>query len=229
MPEPTGSAKFTPQLFVFLRELQRNNNRPWFLKNKSRYERDVLRPCLGFIEAMAPQVGRINSHLVADARPVGGSLTRIYRDIRFSRDKSPYRAWVGIHFHHEGRAEHDGGLPGFFLRLAPGESFVAAGMWMPPPRDLTKIRKAIVKDSAKWSKARAAGLRPDESALKRVPPGFDPESHWADDLRRKSFVARSEFEDSEVAAPAFTRRFVSECQRMDPLNRFLATATGVPY
>lgn len=223
------SSPFRPEFFRFLRELRKNNNRPWFLKNKVRFDRDVLGPSLVFVEAMGPEMSRISSELVADARPVGGSLMRIYRDVRFSRDKSPYRTSMGIHFFYQASEGHEGGLPGFFLHLAPRESFVASGMWMPSAPDLAKIRAAIVQNSTAWNKIRSIGLATDENALKRVPPGFDPDHPLADDLKRKSFVATTELKDAEVASTNFSRRFVIDCRRLDPLNQFLAKALSVPY
>lgn len=228
MPSPKPSP-ITPEFFRFLRELRTNNNRPWFLANKSRFDADVLGESLAFVEAMGPELHRISSHLIAEPRPVGGSLMRIYRDVRFSKDKRPYRTSMGIHFFHRASKGHEGGLPGFFLHLAPGESFVASGMWMPPPPDLGKIRTAIVKRAASWKEAKAVGLTPDENALKRVPPGFDPDSPFATDLKRKSFVASQALKDSMITSPGFPERFLSECRRLDPLNRFLARAVGVPY
>lgn len=220
---------FTPEFFRLLRELGKNNNRPWFLKNKARFDRDVLGASLAFVEAMGPEVHRINPHLMADPRPVGGSLMRIYRDVRFSKDKSPYRTSMGIHFFHHGSDGHEGGLPGFFLHLAPRGSFVASGLWRPPPPDLARIRGAIVRNPKGWKAAKAVPLSPDNDALQRVPPGFDPDHPLADDLKRKSFVASVELADSVVISPKFSRRFLAECRRLDPLNRFLAKAVGAAY
>jgi uncharacterized protein (TIGR02453 family) len=227
-PRPV-SARFRPELFRFLRELAENNNREWFQRNKPRYEADVLGACLAFLETMAPEVSKINPNLVADPKPVGGSLMRIYRDVRFSRDKSPYRTSMGLHFFHRDSRGHEGGLPGFFLLLAPGQSFVAGGMWMPPAPDLARIRTAIVRGPARWKTATRLGLDDDENALKRVPPGFDPESPLAADLKRKSFTASIELKDSEVTAPTFSGQFLEDCRHLDPLNAFLAKAVGVRY
>jgi len=228
----TGSSsptRISPEFFQFLRELKRNNNRDWFLANKPRFDEFVQAASVRFVEAMAPEIHRINPNLIGDPKTVGGSLMRIYRDVRFSKDKSPYRTSMGIHFFHRDSEGHEGGLPGFLLHLAPGESFVASGMWMPPTPDLTKIRNALLKDAAGWKRAKAAGLSPDGSALKRVPPGFAPDHPLAEDLKRKSFVAESLLKDSEVTSPRFGTRFLAECRRLDPLNRFLAKAVGVPY
>jgi uncharacterized protein (TIGR02453 family) len=228
-PVTDPPVRFRPEFFRFLRDLARNNNRPWFQAHKSAYETDVLAPCLAFVEALAPKVAAISPTLVGDPRPVGGSLMRIYRDVRFSKDKSPYRTSMGLHFFHTGSERHEGGLPGFFLHLAPGDSFVGAGMWMPAGPDLARIRQRIVNDPDGWKKARAVGLSDDENALKRVPPGFDPGHPWAADLKRKGFVASTPFEDSIVTGREFPNRFIAACKGLDPLNRFLAGAVGVEY
>jgi uncharacterized protein (TIGR02453 family) len=229
MPGDPSTARFSPEFFRFLRDLKRNNNRGWFLANKARFNEFVQGTSVRFVEAMTPEIHRINRNLAGDPRPVGGSLMRIYRDVRFSKDKSPYRTSMGIHFFHRDREGHEGGLPGLFLHLAPGESFVASGMWMPTTPDLAKIRNALLKDPSGWKRAKAPGLSPDENALKRVPPGFAPDHPLAEDLKRKSYVAMSSLKDSEVTSPGFGTRFIVECRRLDPLNRFLAKAVGVPY
>src|SRR5258708_144587 len=97
----TREVYFTPGLFDFLRQLKRHNDRKWFQENKARYEADVRDPALQFIEAIGPGLRKISPHLVADPKPVGGSLFRINRDIRFSKDKCPCKTAVGIAFHHD--------------------------------------------------------------------------------------------------------------------------------
>ena len=87
--------RFDPALFQFLRELKAHNDRDWFLAHKGRFEADVKGPMLSFITAFAEPLAGITKHFVADARPVGGSMFRIHRDARFSRDKSPYKTNVG--------------------------------------------------------------------------------------------------------------------------------------
>ena len=225
----TPTDGFRPEFFRFLRELAKNNNREWFQAHKSAYETDVLAPSLRFVERLAPRVASISPTLVGDARPVGGSLMRIYRDVRFSKDKSPYRTSMGLHFFHRNSEGREGGLPGFFLHLPPGDSFVGAGMWMPPAPDLARIRTAIVRNPTGWSKARAMGLSEDENSLKRVPSGFDPDHAFSADLKRKSFVASTALKDSDVTSPRFPDRFIAVCKALDPLNRFLARAVGIEY
>src|SRR5687767_11767844 len=89
---------FDEETFSFLRELKRNNDRDWFKANKERYEESVKEPFLRFIDDVGPELRKVSRNLVADPRPVGGSLFRIYRDVRFSKDKSPYKTHVGAHF-----------------------------------------------------------------------------------------------------------------------------------
>src|SRR4051812_47440973 len=133
---------FTRAAFRFLRELREHNDRAWFAANKDRYETVVRDPALKLIAAFAPKLAKISPHLVADPRPVGGSMFRIYRDTRFSRDKSPYKTHIGIHFFHES-ATKTASVPGFYLHIQPGESFAAAGIWHPDPPSLEKLRQAI--------------------------------------------------------------------------------------
>lgn len=186
-------------------------------------------PSLAFVRAVGPKLETLSRHLVADPRPVGGSVMRIYRDIRFSRDKSPYRTSVGIHFSHERTGEEDEHLPGFFLHLAPGDSWVYAGVWMPEPRRLNQIRKAIVERSAEWKKVKAAVPPIEGETLKRPPPGFDPTHPLIEDLKRKGFTAGIEIKDSVVTARSFPDQFVAFCRTLEPLNRFLARAVHVDY
>ena len=91
---------FSPELFAFLRDLAENNDREWFTANKARYVAEVQEPALAFIEDVGMRLPEISRHFVADARTTGGSLFRIYRDVRFSKDKSPYKTQIGIQFRH---------------------------------------------------------------------------------------------------------------------------------
>ena len=136
--------RFEPSLFKYLRDLKNNNERPWFKANKARYEEELRGPMLRFIEDFAPHLEKISVHFLADARPVGGSLFRIYRDTRFAKDKTPYKTHAGAHFRHV-RAK-DVHAPGFYLHMEPGNVFMGAGIWHPDNPTLGKIREAIVAD-----------------------------------------------------------------------------------
>ncbi|MCH8223951.1 MAG: TIGR02453 family protein, partial [Chloroflexi bacterium] len=94
-------AHFSPRIFEFLSDLRDNNSRDWFNANKKRYESDVKEPLLRFVEDFDERIEAVSAHFIADPRPVGGSMFRIYRDVRFSRDKTPYKTNAGLHFRHE--------------------------------------------------------------------------------------------------------------------------------
>src|SRR6516225_4148851 len=126
-----------------------------------------------FINAFAPRLENISPHYLADARPSGGSLFRIYRDTRFSKDNSPYKTNLGIHFRHE-RAK-DAHAPGYYLHIGPGEVFAGGGIWRPATEAATAIREAIVADPEGWRHATRTGafakrLELSGDSLKRVPP-----------------------------------------------------------
>ena len=138
---------FDKGLFEFLSELKTHNDRAWFNKNKDRFEQDIKEPFLDFISDAGPQLRKISRSIVADPRPVGGSLFRIYRDVRFSKDKSPYKTHAAAHFQSGGKGVHG---PGYYLHLEPGECFIGGGMWMPEPKVLDEIRNRIVDKPAEW-------------------------------------------------------------------------------
>src|SRR5438445_13385912 len=94
------STYFTTEFFAFFRDLPTNNNKEWFTKSKERYEKAVQEPSLRFIRDAGASLQKISPYIVADARPLGGSLSRLYRDTRFSPDKSPYKPAVGVHVCH---------------------------------------------------------------------------------------------------------------------------------
>jgi len=229
MPKrPDASRFFVPDTLLYLRELARHNDRAWFEENKPRYVSSVQDPAVRFIASMGPRLAGISPHIEADARPFGGSLSRIYRDVRFSKDKSPYRTNVGVHFSYARPAQGES-LPGFFLHIDPGQSFVASGIWHPVPQQLRRIRDAIVASPEDWQRVVGAGLTLGGESYVRVPAGYDPKHRHASDLRRKDFYASLPFEDDAVTAPTFPDAFESACRTLDPLNRFLAGALGLPW
>ena len=128
------SKHISPALFEFLSDLKSNNDRSWFNANKQRYVESVQAPMLEFISEFAIPLAQISPHFRADPRPNGGSLFRIYRDTRFSKDKSPYKTNVGAHFRHE--SYKDAHAPGFYLHLEPEACFAGLGIWRPDSKSL---------------------------------------------------------------------------------------------
>jgi uncharacterized protein (TIGR02453 family) len=216
---------FDKSLFTFLDDLKSHNNREWFQKNKDRYEQDVKEPLLDFISDAGPGLRKISKSVIADPRPVGGSMFRIYRDVRFSKDKSPYKTMASAHFQSGGKGVHG---PGYYLHLQPGECFIAGGMWMPDPKALQMIRDRIADKPTEWSKARG-DMDHHEGDLKRPPRGYDPEHPMIEDIKRKSFTRSVALKDKQVLADDFMTTFLSACKDISPLMKFLAAATGVPW
>ncbi len=228
MPAPHP---FRPALFRFLRDLAANNDRAWFHANKGRFEDDLRGPALEFIAACALPLEKLSPHFVADPRPVGGSLFRMHRDVRFGKDKRPYKTAAGIHFRHE--QAKDVHAPGFYLHLEPKNLFARVRIRRPDTATARAIRSAIVADPAAWkratrSKAFSGSLQLDGEQLKRPPAGFDPEHPLVDDLRFKDFVAVAHPKQSDVTRADFDRSFLALCRTGMPMMRFLCKALELP-
>jgi uncharacterized protein (TIGR02453 family) len=230
--ETTNQATFGPELFSFLADLREHNDREWFAANRDRYEDDLVEPALAFVDTFAPRLAKISPHFRADARPSGGSLFRIYRDTRFSKDKTPYKTNVGIHFRHE-RAK-DVHAPGFYLHIGPGEVFAGGGIRHPDTCAASRIREAIVADPDGWRRTTRRGafakrLELGGDSLKRVPSWADADHPFADDLRRKDFFGWARLREADVVAPGFVDEYAEICRAAAPLVRFLCGALDVPY
>jgi uncharacterized protein (TIGR02453 family) len=224
--------RFEPTIFQFLEELADHNDRPWFQKNKRRYEREVLEPALAFIRAFEPRLKRISKFFVASDRRTGGSLMRVYRDTRFSKDKTPYKTNVGIQFRHEfGRDVH---APGFYVHVAPAECFLAVGVWRPDRESLARIRQALVDKSDRWRRAKndkkfrkyfdLAG-----DSLKRPPRGFPADHPLVDDLKRTDFVGLCELTEQDVLDEEYFETVATSFLASRPFMRFLCDALNVPF
>ena len=229
---PTNPTYFAPTTFGFLTNLAANNNREWFRAHKSRYESDVKEPALRFITDFGPRLAQISTRFRADPRANGGSLFRIYRDTRFSRDKSPYKTYTGIQFRHE--AGRDAHAPGFYLHLEPGSVFVGCGVWRPAGPALRKIREAIDEDPEAWLRASRdegfmASFELSGDSLIRAPKGFTPAHPLIEDLRRKDFIGVAQLDEETVSADGFLDAFTQLCRDAAPFQRWLCKATGVAY
>ena len=225
-------AYITPELFTFFRELKANNNREWFEANKNRYEKQVREPLLQFIADFGLRLAEISPHYVADARRSGGSLFRINRDIRFSKDKSPYKTAAGIQFRHE--SGKDAHAPGFYLHMEPDGVFAGVGMWQPDAPALSKIRNAIVEHPEHWQRASMdeaflGAFTVGGESLKNPPKGYDPNHPFIEDLKRKDFIASVSFSEVDACAPDFMDRYTEVCRRAAPYVGFLTTAIGLSW
>lgn len=225
-------AGFDQKLVKFLKQLEKNNDREWFQANKSKYENDVLFPALAFIEAMAKPMGKISKRFKVVPKRMGGSLMRVYRDTRFSKDKTPYKTNVGIQFRHElGKDVH---APGYYFHIDPRNVFIGVGIWHPDNATLAKIRDFIVDNPNAWKRASTNkkfrdALELQGSSLKRPPRGYDPEHPHIQDLMRKDFIAVADLPKSFIHEPDIVAQTADLLRRGTPLMRFLCDAIDVPF
>ncbi|MBT8473085.1 MAG: DUF2461 domain-containing protein [Marinicaulis sp.] len=229
----TGFDGLPADYFKFFIELETNNNREWFNDNKLRFRESVQEPLAAFVEAMAPRLKKISRHIVADPRLNGGSVFRIYKDTRFSKDKSPYKTHGGVQFRHAlGKDAH---APGFYVHLDPTEVFYGGGVWRPPSPQLMQIRTAIAKNGAAWDKvisAPAFAKRFDGiggESLTRPPRGFDADHKFIADIKRKSFFAMAEAKPASAKKAAFVDDVDAAFTDAKPFMKFLCNAVDAPF
>lgn len=223
---------FEPSMMTFLRELQANNDREWFNEHKQRYEAEVREPALAFINEMDQWIRLISPHYEASAKKVGGSLMRVYRDVRFSKDKSPYKTNVGIQFRHEvGKNVH---APGFYVHIAPDDIFIAVGTWHPERDALAAIRDQIVNKSGPYLDAIEHPpfnefFELQGSALTRPPKGYDKEHPLIEEIKRKDFIAVCQLQESDLYQPDFCKMVASRFGRAQPFQKFICDALGLRF
>jgi uncharacterized protein (TIGR02453 family) len=227
-----GTRYFTPQLFGFLKDLAENNDREWFKANQDAYEAHVREPALDFINDFAKPLSRISPHFVADSRTVGGSLFRIQRDTRFSKDKTPYKTNTGMHFRHT--MAKDVHAPGFYLNIQPGQCYMGVGIWRPETKTAYEIREHIAGEPAAWKRATRGKRFTDVFAVEgdslvRPPRGFDEDHPLIEDLKRKDFIAGTKLTQRQVTSDSFMDDFTANCKAGAPFMRFLCEAVGVPF
>ncbi|WP_430613622.1 DUF2461 domain-containing protein [Flavobacterium sp. JP2137] len=196
--------------FDFLNDLKQNNNRPWFVAHKSEFDaafgsiKDFFKSIYDEMQSL-DSIERFHVH-------------RIYRDVRFAKDKTPYKDYFGLHL---GRSK-----PllrgGYYVSIEPGKSFVGGGFWEPDKTDLLRIRKDIEQDDSELRSliedpefiTYFGGLSGEE--LKTAPKGFDKEHPAIDLLRKKQFLVMRSFSDEEVLAADFGREVIKTFVAMRP-------------
>lgn len=227
---------FTTATLQFFRGLARHNAKPWFEAHRAEYEETVRAPMRALIEEMDVRLARFAPEITGDPKR---SMFRIYRDIRFSKDKSPYKTHAACWFYHRDAdrrvgSEAEGGGAGFYVHIQPGASFVGGGIWMPPRPMLNRLRDAIAE---KWKAfdrlvrdaafKRRFGSLSDEAALQRMPRGF-PETHPAAGwLKYQSFTAGRALRDSQVTGARLPVLLEADFARLLPLVRWLNGALGL--
>ncbi|MGB1698106.1 MAG: DUF2461 domain-containing protein [Thermoplasmatota archaeon] len=187
------------QAIPFLAELQANNRKEWFTENKNRFEAAVQAPALEFVEACGDWFEAAGLPYRAEPKKSGGSLSRIFRDARFSEDKSPYNSYFFIHFAHKAFPKKVPG-PVLGVRFDSEGVGVGAGLYGGPTPVLNKIRDHIIANPEGW-KAATKNLELWGDSLKTAPKGYPKEHPLIEDIRRKAFMAsvevsRQEFESN---------------------------------
>ena len=216
---------FDASAIRFLEELAGNNNRDWFGENKTRYEELVLDPALRFIQSMQDPLADIAPHFTAIPQRMGGSLMRVYRDTRFSKNKLPYKTNIGIQFRHE-RAK-DVHSPGYYVHIDPDQVFIGVGMWRPDSESLRAIRERIVAKPAEWKRAIGdskfrRNFKLGGEALTRPPRGFDKNHELIEDIKRKSFIAVRELDVDDCLNARFSERWKRPSRARHRLCSFCA-------
>jgi uncharacterized protein (TIGR02453 family) len=227
---------FTPATMQFLRNLARNNRKTWFEPHRRDYEELVKAPMCELIEEMDVRFARFAPELVGDPRR---SMFRIHRDIRFSKDKSPYKTHAACWFYHRDGShavgtEATGGGAGFYFQIAPGKSFMGGGMWMPPRDALTRLRDAIAENPKRFERmvtdrrvVRRFGGLSDEAVLRRVPRGYaadHPAARW---LRFQSFTVGRALSDAQAVSARLPALLEADFRLMVPLVRWINGVLGL--
>jgi uncharacterized protein (TIGR02453 family) len=217
-----GTTPFPTEGLRFLRSLKRNNNREWFLKHKSIYETYVKSPMRGLIEAVAEELQKFAPEMVASPKVSG---YRIYRDTRFSPDKSPYKTQVAAVFPRSGLGKHEGA--GYYLHISTTELLIGGGLYMPEPEGLRAIRSYIAENAGEFKRIvegrqfRQLFGTLEGERLVRVPRGFPEDHPAAEYLKYKQFLAGRTFPAEVATTPRFYHLVVDTFKGMLPVIRLL--------
>jgi uncharacterized protein (TIGR02453 family) len=224
---------FTDASLKFLRGLAKHNDKAWFAAHRADYEAHVRQPFNQLLTDLQPDLAKVSPHFRSDPKPVGGSLFRIYRDARFSNDKSPYKSWQGARLYHERRREV--AAPSFYLHLQPGQSFVGAGIWHPEADTLRRIRQFIFDNPASWKKAaHNAAFRKrfdfeEDEMLTRPPRGFPPEFEFIDDLKHRNFVFWRSLDDMTVTGSGLRKTIAADLKALGPFVDYLCASLELEF
>ena len=223
---------FTRESFTFLKALVTNNNSEWFAAHKQDYEVTIRTPALAFISAMANDLSLISPHFLAVPKKVGGSLMRVYRDVRFGKDKRPYKTNIGIQFRHE--VAKDVHAPGYYVHIDPDRCFVGVGIWRPDSSALGKIRDAIVAKGQAWraasgDKAFRKYFVLDGESLTNPPRGYAKDHPLISDLKRKDFIAVAPLAEKIVISENFRNKVCEQFTRGNAYMQFLCKALELRF
>lgn len=206
--------------FEFLKQLKKNNNRDWFNKHKERYLTEQANVIL-FADAL---VHEMNKHDVIENENGKSTLFRIYRDVRFSKDKSPFKTCFSGNVKRATKARRGS----YYFHIEPGNCFAGGGFWEPNPDDLKRIREEISADPTPMRKILASKTVKNYfgeiygEQLKTTPKGFSPDDPALDLLRYKQFTFIRHFSDREVMAPSFLKELNATFKAMRPFLDYMS-------
>lgn len=218
MPTP----RFTAESLKFLRGLKRNNRRDWFIARREAYDAHVRLPMIGIIERLAEDLRDFAPEVVADPKR---SMYRIYRDVRFSENKAPYKTHVAAVFPARGLPKHEGA--GLYFHVSPDEVWVGGGMYAPSTSQLQAVREHLASNVTRFRAiVESPGFRRVVGALEgerlqRVPRGFPKDHEAAEYLRFRQFLAGREFPPALATSPRFYASLLKVFREVAPVIRFL--------
>jgi len=213
-----------PETLAFLTEIVANNNREWFALHKDRYE-TAKADVLSFVDELIPLLAAADPEFPLESQ-AKKCLLRIYRDIRFSKNKAPYKNNYGISFGLKGSRG-----PMYYLHLQPGESFFAVGYWMPEAPTLKSIREEIDYNTQEFleiigKKSFSSIFKiSKQDSLKKAPKGYDAEHPQIELLKMKSFIATYPIKDEQLFKPTIVNLLKSAFHAAYPFAQFLRKAT----
>ena len=221
----TSFEGFTPAALALLRELARNNDRAWFAPRKERFDVELVRPMRALVRDASTALARAKIPIRGDDKR---STFRIYRDVRFARDKSPYRTNVAAYLSYDGGRATPGGI---YIHIEPTQSFLSVAFYRIEKPMLERWRRAMISRPATFARVLAALERkgialqgPDahDDSLVRMPRGFDANAAGAlaPYFRLRSFCVDRGFEDADVASARFIDRIVALAKDAKPLLEF---------
>jgi uncharacterized protein (TIGR02453 family) len=213
-----------PATLKFLKDLKKNNNKPWFDAHRKEYEA-AKSDFSAFIQSVIDKHSKTDPTIKSIAAK--DCMFRINRDIRFSKDKSPYKTNMGAYINPGGKKSLFGG---YYFHCEPGQSFVGGGLWMPMPPELNKVRQEIDYNFAKFKKIISSRKfqsvykdlsRDAEYVLTRVPKGYEPTNPAAEYLKMKSFVALTTLKDADLTSKDLLKKTTTAFDALQPLIEFI--------
>lgn len=225
-----------PRGITFLRGLKKNNRKEWFEERRADYDTYLRQPMLQLVEETDVRLAEITPEIIGSPKK---SMFRIHRDVRFSKDKSPYKTHAACWFFHRDSGSGVGsdaahGGAGFYFHIAPEGSFCGGGIWMPPRPALQRIRQSLADDLEGWEAivlargfTRRFGALDPEGMLTRMPRGYDEQHPAARWLKHQSFTAGVALSPAEVQSAKLPDTLAKHFAAMAPMTRWLNGALGL--